>query len=160
MDIQEYVNRAKKDLDDVYNIGKSGSGKKFTTGTVTFTSAQNNQTITHNLGSIPSVFFMIAKNVQGEFTFNVENSPSAGIYGFYGIGGLIEARKYLVGENITGSNWNGYSLEWRNNNTTNLAWQSNTAGGGKADETTIKLTYRSAAYKYLANQEYEWIAIE
>lgn len=141
------------------NVDVPPRGKKFTTGTVVFATNKGDKTVTHNLGSIPSVFFMIAKNVEGEFTFNTENSPPAGVYGYYRIL-LANPEIYFIGENISASNKNGSTLEWRNNNTTKLVWQDNTQYKGEPTETEITLSYRSAVYQYLAGIEYEWIAIE
>lgn len=141
----------------------SSSGKKFTTGTVVFSTKIGQPVITHNLGFIPSVFFMIAKNVQGEFTFNAEVRPSPGLYGFL-YTPLLDFNKYFAGENMTIPAYcaSGFIAEWRDNNSNSLYWASGTAGDGVVivTDTTIKLTYRSAAYPYVPNVEYEWIAIE
>lgn len=139
------------------------SGKKFTTGTVVFATDNGRQIVTHDLGSVPSVFFMIAKNVQGEFTFNAENQPPLGIYGYFRNNYQPNTTSYLVGQDITDYGNNGMSLEWRANDSTSLSWQTNTVAPATLltpTDTQIELSYRSASYKYLANQEYEWIAIE
>lgn len=139
------------------------AGKKFTTGTMVLTQETGQPVITHNLGSIPSVFFMIAKNVQGEFTFNAENQPTNGIYGYFRDNYRPNTKSYFVGGDVKNYGGLGMSLEWRNNNTTSLSWQANGITPDRLPEPTdtqIQLSYRSAAYSYLANQEYEWIAIE
>lgn len=140
-----------------------GGGRKTTTGTVTFASNEGIPIITHNLGVVPSTFFMIAKNVQGEFTFNTENSPAAGIYGFFVDMHMNLPTTMFKGENIEDESWKGLSLEWRNNNATKLLWQTNGSFNNNLKsptETEIQLSYRSNVYRYLAGVEYEWIAIE
>ena len=136
----------------------SGSGKKFTTGTVTFATESAMQTITHNLGAIPTLFFMVVKDKNLNFTFNTENQAQAGIYGF--MWSNYENLKNIFSGDIATNTDYGRSIEWRNDNKTQLKWYENGYGvSPMATETTITATYRNSTYKYLANIEYEWIAI-
>ena len=137
----------------------SSGGRKTTTGTITFATESARQTITHNLGSIPTLFFMVVKDKNLNFTFNTENQAQAGIYGF--IWSKYDNLLNMFSGSIATNTDYGRSIEWRNDNKTQLKWYENGYGASPmATETTILATYRNSTYKYLANVEYEWIAIE
>lgn len=133
--------------------------KHYASGTVVFTENNGRQVIQHNAGFVPRVFVMIAKNLDGEFTFNSENSLRAGIYGYTYYQDLVDTMQNLPGINKSIVSQRGMSLEWRNNDSTALHWTTN--GIGYADITAERITlgYRSAQYVYLAGVEYEWYAL-
>lgn len=141
------------------NIINETKGKKFTTGTITFATPQNRPIITHNLGVVPTYFFMIVKDKTLNFTFNAEDRPPTGLYGAYIVKCFWGLKEYLTGENIQ-TNAGGYCLEWRNNNSTALTWSNNTTQPFTINETIANLNYRVGGQTYPANIEFEWIAIE
>lgn len=136
------------------------SGKKFTTGTVTFAQSNGKQTVTHNLGVVPSVFIMLAKPDGFNFTLNAEDAPSQGLYGF-----MITNANYNLTNIFSGNAVNnpyvkgGFCLQWHPT-TTGLRWNIASTDGNAPTETTVTTGYSSASTLYKPNIEYTWIAIE
>lgn len=136
------------------------SGKKFTTGTVTFATNNGNQTITHNLGVTPSVFIMLAKPDGLNFTFNAEDAPAQGLYGFIMTSANYNLSNIFYGSSVSNAyTKGGFCLQW-NPTTTGLRWNIASTIYGAPTETTVNTGYSSSATTYRANLEYTWIAIE
>lgn len=142
-----YPEKVREAIESVAGSG-GGGGRKFTTGTVTFTEALAKQTVTHNLGVVPSLIFLYPK----DFTVIPDN-------------GTAEAKgtawkwvffKYALAEIEQTCNMQG------NINTGALTWQcgGNASSSGGATETTFTTSASSAAYKYPAGIEFEWIVYE
>ena len=135
--------------------------KHYAEGVFILAKKEGSPIIQHNAGFVPKMFFVIAKNFEGEFTFNAENRPQAGIYGY-----KYSQLELELMETLKGSNMNyvpqrsGSSLEWRNNNSTGLGWTTNNNNAvANATENTIRLGYRAATYAYLPGIEYHWYAL-
>lgn len=124
----------------------SSSGKNFTTGTVTFTSNSYKQTVTHNLGVKPSLVAMWVKDLSLIPESGAEETKG-NAYKFFHI-------------YVPLGNFNfGYTFQG-NTSTGALSWQPATNPQSKVDETTFTTGAINSNYKFMANVEYEWIAIE
>ena len=130
-------------------IANMSSGKKFTTGTVTFAKTANTQTITHNLGTIPSVFALYPTNFN-DFPQGGTDEAKGVIRGFVSV---LMPNDFLCQTDNQGNTNNG-SFSWQpcdikyGNSLNNIT------------ETTIVAGAYGQSYKYQADKEYSWIAIE
>lgn len=123
-------------------------GRKFTTGTVTFAITETQNTVTHNLGVVPSCVILYPKNL----SFIPENnSPDA-----KGTAWEFIYIKYDKGNIDAGFTYQG------NTNTGALTWQPITIVQLKpsATETSFTTSASNQNYKFVAGIEFEWIAIE
>lgn len=164
MTIAEKIQRAQEDLANVYEAGKAEgyeqgyneglaivppNYKKSTTGTITFASSYKQQTITHNLGVVPSRFVLYPlvpieeMTMQKSYAWRYEN------FDMYG----------TLNSVLNGNTKVSYVLEY-STNTQKLGWQSCTAAAGSVDETKAIVGFRNASYLIPAGIEFGWIAIE
>ena len=124
------------------------SGKKFTTGTVTFTTATARQTVIHNLGIIPSCIMLFPKDlsiIAESGTDEAKGKAYKFVY-VHGAEGEIEFARNLQGNTSTGV----------------IGWQGalGSSSNYEVNETTFITGASNHTYKYQANIEFEWIAIE
>lgn len=124
----------------------SGSGQKFTTGTVTFTTSTIKQTVTHNLGVVPSLIAMWVKDLS-IIPASGSEETKGNAYKFFHI--------YVP----LGSFNFGYTFQG-NTNTGVLSWQQANNPISSVNETTFITGAVNSNYKFMANVEYEWIAVE
>lgn len=124
----------------------SGSGKKFTSGTVTFTTSLTQQIVTHNLGSIPSCVMLYPKDLS--------IIPESGTEETKG-----KAYKHCRVYSLIGNINKGISFQG-NTSTGVLVWNIESNTIGYVNETTFCTGATSKNYKFPANIEFEWIAIE
>lgn len=149
--LQIIANNEEKVYQAGYEKGLSDvsiEGKKFTTGTVTFATANSVQTVTHNLGVVPSFIAMYVKDLSIIPPTRTEEAKG-NIYKFthsYITSGEIDYGSCYQGNTTTGA------LSW--------TWASNENLLPFVDETTFKTGTSAVGYKFMANIEYEWIAIE
>lgn len=123
-------------------------GKKFTTGTVTFATTATQQTVTHNLGVVPTCVILYPKDL----SVIPENNPE----GAKGTAWEFIYIKYDKGNIDAGFTYQGHT------NTGALTWQPNTSALLKpsATETSFITSASNQNYKFVAGIEFEWIAIE
>ena len=122
------------------------SGKKITTGTITFATANSVQTITHNLGVVPSFVAMWVKDLSIIPPTRTEEAKG-NVYKFthsYAPSGEIDYGSCYQGNTSTGA------LGW--------TWSSLTLPS--VNETTFKTGASANGYKFMANVEYEWVVME
>ena len=120
-------------------------GKKFTTGSVTFTTSQNKQIVTHNLGVVPSIFVMYPIDTPPE---SETDEAKGNVYASTHI--YVPNTSYIAGMVYQGNSGTG-AIKWSQaesygDNTTNT-------------KTTFQPPYYRN-YKYVADFRYGWIAIE
>ena len=134
----------------VEKIAAIAGGKKFTTGTVTFAKAQARQTITHNLGVVPTMFILFP-------TISQNDMVQSKTYGYR----YFDVNQYGTFAEINlGTNIIKQTLEYSSTNGA-LGWQNATAGVGQTiDEKKFETSHRSAAYLIPTGIEFGWIAIE
>ena len=150
--LQTIAENEQRVYDAGFNAGKAeGGGKKFTTGTVTFTTEQTRQTITHNLGVVPSIFILY-------MLIPPEEMLQSKSYGWrywdtskYGTFGEIP----LTGQSAKLSQ----VLEFSYTNQIK-SFQVCGADVGRVNEQIAVTGYRSNAYHIPAGIEFGWIAIE
>ena len=124
------------------------NGKRFTTGTVTFTTTQTNQIVTHNLGVIPSCVMLYPKDMS-IIPPNASEEAKGGAYKF--VHSYNNSKDISIGITYQG-----------NTSTGKYSWQPavGNAVTSSADETTFKTGSSGTGYKFPADIEFEWIAIE
>ena len=127
-------------------ISEIVGGKKITTGTVTFATANSVQTITHNLGVVPSLVAMWVKDLSIIPPTRTEEAKG-NVYKF--------THSYIPsGEIDYGSCYQG------NTGTGALGWTWSSLTLPVVNETTFKTGTSANGYKFMANVEYEWIVME
>ena len=140
-------------------------GKRFTTGTVIFTTTQAQQTITHNLGVNPTIFLMYAKINKEDVNYGVEGE--IGNQGWFYAYRYFNCKPYypLLDFDYTAANSS-------DGGTITQTLIAKTYAGRQhfcfADarlainvtDTTIKTGYGASYIYYPLNVEFEWIAIE
>ena len=134
---------------EIAAISSGGGGRKTTTGTVTFTEAAVQQTITHNLGSVPSCFILYPKDLSVIPTSGTEEAKGT-------------AWKFAYVNNTAGGIAVGVTYQG-NTNTGNLLYvvdTDNAVAAPSATETTVTTGASGSGYKFPADVEFEWIAIE
>ena len=138
-------------------------GKRFTTGTVIFTTTQAQQTITHNLGVNPTIFLMYAKINKEDVNYGVEGEigNQGWIYGYR----YFNCKPYyhLLDFNFSNASDGGTISQTLTANTyvnkKNFCF-SNAPTLINVTDTTIKTGYGASYIYYPLNVEFEWIAIE
>lgn len=156
MRLDEKLDIIQENISKVYQAGfdvgaLSASGKKFTTGTVTFSTTKTQQEVTHNLGVIPSSITLYPKDLSVIPPTETEEAKG-------------KVYKFVHFYNLSGAINNGYDYQG-NTNTGRFTWGSTNNSGNinvdsRVDETTFTTGATGAAYKYPANVEFEWVAIE
>lgn len=124
----------------------ASGGKKFNMGTVTFATAQAKQTVTHNLGVIPSCVMLYPKDLSVIPASGTEEAKG----GSY---------KFLLCRETKGEIFVGFSFQG-NTSSGAFTWQVNSNIFPSVNETIFTTGAINNNYKFPANIEFEWIAIE
>ncbi len=137
-------------------------GRKFTTGTITFTSTLAQQTITHNLGVVPTIFLLYAKISEDELNYGVENETGnrGWNYGYR----YFNCKSFSDILNFNGSNSNEGGTLSQIYSTYIYAQVPRrvftSCSRHSVNETKITTGFSASYHYYPTNVEFGWIAIE
>jgi hypothetical protein len=125
-----------------------GTGRRVTTGTATFETTTTQQTVTHNLGVVPTCVILYPKDLSVIPENNSEEAKGT-------------AWRFIYVNYDKGSIDAGFTYQG-NTNTGQLSWQPNVSVQYMPSATSTSFTTSASSqnYKFPAGIEFEWIAIE